>query len=197
VRVLVLYAHPDPDSYAAALSQAVVAGLRTGGHEIHVIDLYGEDFDPVMSAADRKAYDTDQGFIDPTVASHAEHVRWAEAMVFVFPTWWAGMPAILKGWFERVLVPGVAFRLDDTTRKVTPALQHVRRLVGVSTYGSPRAYVAVMNDAGRRTVTRALRMVCGRHCHANWLALYSMDRRTDVERRAFLDRVERHLAELR
>lgn len=197
MRVLVIHAHPNPDSYSAALVRAALAGLRAGGHETRTIDLYGEDFQPVMSEADRVAYDTDAGFVDPVVGAHAEHVAWAQAMVFVYPTWWSGMPAMMKGWLERVLVPGVAFELDERTRKVTPALHHIRHVAGVSTYGSKRAYVAAMTDGGRRTVTRALKMVCGARCRTTWLALYGMDRRTDAERHEFLDRVERELAGLR
>ena len=197
MRVLVVHAHPDPDSFAGALAKAALAGLRNGGHDTRLIDLYAEDFQPVMSQADRVAYDTEAGFVDPAVGVYAEHVAWAEAMVFVYPTWWSGMPAVMKGWLERVLVPGVAFRLDEKTRKVTPALHHIRHVAGVSTYGSPRPYVTVLTDGGRRTVTRALRMVCGARCRSTWLALYGMDRRTDAERRAFLARVERELAAIR
>ena len=130
------------------------------------------------------------------MAAQAEHVRWAEAIVFVYPTWWAGLPAMVKGWLDRVLVPGVAFVLDERTRKVQPTLQHVRLVAGVSTYGSPRAYVGALGDGGRRTINRALRLVCGRRTRTVWLGLYAMDRRTDAERRAFVAEVEHRMSRL-
>ena len=90
------------------------------------------------------------------------HLMWCDTLIFVYPTWWSGLPAMLKGWLERVMVPGVAFGFDPDSERVTPRLGHVRRIVGISTYGSPRAYVAAVNDNGRRTLTRALRLCCGR-----------------------------------
>lgn len=196
VRVLVLFAHPDPDSFGAALAAAAVRGLGSAGHEVRLVDLYAEGFDPVMTRADRIAYETDDAVVDDSVRTQTEHVHWAEAIVFVYPTWWSGLPAVLKGWLDRVLVPGVAFRLDERTRKVTPALQHVRHLVGITTYGSSRPYVAAVGDGGRRSIARALRMVCGWRTPLTWLALHRMDTRTDADRRAFLARVTERMARL-
>ena len=196
MRTLVLFAHPDPQSYGAALAEAVMRGLDAGGHEARLVDLYAEGFDPVMSRADRVAYESEQAVVDAAVAAQAEHVRWAEAIVFVYPTWWAGLPAMVKGWLDRVLVPGVAFVLDERTRKVRPTLQHVRVVAGVSTYGSPRVYVGVLGDGGRRTINRALRLVCGRRTRTVWLGLYAMDRRTDAERRTFVAAVEHRMSRL-
>ena len=196
MRALVLLANPEPASFGAALAEAAVRGLRAGGHETRLVDLYGEGFEPVMSRADRLAYESGDAVVDPVVQAHAAHVRWAEAIVFVYPTWWSGLPAVLKGWLDRVLVPGVAFELDARTRKVRPTLQHVRALVGVTTYGSRRPYVRLLGDGGRRTINRALRMVCGWRTPAVWLPLYGMDVRTDDDRRAFLARVEARMARL-
>ena len=96
MRVLVVYAHPLADSFAAALHQTIVAALRRGGHEVDDCDLYAEGFDPVLTAAERRAYNTatprPRRCRRPRRAAQA-----AEAMVLCFPTWWYGMPAILKG----------------------------------------------------------------------------------------------------
>src|SRR5713226_7709305 len=99
MRVLVLYAHPLATSFAAALHQRVVAALRRGGHEVDDCDLYAESFEPVLGAAERRSYNT------PTpdlagVASQVARLRPAEALVLCFPTWWYGMTAILKGYFD-------------------------------------------------------------------------------------------------
>ena len=160
------------------------------------IDLYAEDFAPAMSAEERRAYPTDSPICSPQVARHAELVRWADALVFVYPTWWAGPPAVLKGWLERVLVPGVAFHLDERTHKVVSDLRHVRTVVGISTYRSSWAGVRLVHDSGRRIFLRALRMVCARTCRTTWLALYSVDAATSSEREAFLARVQQRLGRL-
>jgi putative NADPH-quinone reductase len=130
------------------------------------------------------------------VAEHIELVRRAEALVFIYPTWWSSLPAILKGWLERVMVPGVGFVFDEAG-KVAPGLTHVRRIVGISTYGSPRRYVRAINDNGRRTLTRALRMTCGVWTtRCRWLSLYATDTATPEKRATFLARVERRMRSL-
>ena len=130
MRALVVIAHPVEDSFCQATAARVVTGLRTGGHGVDVIDLYEDDFRAAMSLEERIAYHTDAPIVDAQVADHVTRLRRAEIVVFVYPTWWAGMPAILKGWFDRVLVPGVGFEFDERTGKVKPALTQVRHLVG-------------------------------------------------------------------
>jgi putative NADPH-quinone reductase len=115
--------------------------------------------------------------------------------VFVYPTWWSSLPAVLKGWLERVMVPGVAF-VFNADGKVRPGLTNVRRIVGISVYGSPRAYVKLVNDNGRRTITRALRLNTGLRTRSSWLGLYAIDNSTAPQRAAFLDRVERKMRSL-
>ena len=136
MRALVVYAHPSPDSLTHALYEAARTALAAAGHEVVGLDLYAEELVPAMSEAERRAYHSDQPILDPMVARHAALVRWADALIFVYPTWWMGLPAILKGWLERVFVPGVAFHLDPGTHRVISDLGSVRRVVGITTYGS-------------------------------------------------------------
>ena len=194
---LIVVAHPSTDSYCHALAARAEAGLSAAGHEVIVLDLYAMGFRVAMTAAERAAYHGDSPILDPVVAEHAALVQRAEAVVFVYPTWWSGLPAILKGWLERVMVPGVGFVLDERTNKVRPGLGQMRRLVGISTYGSPRSYVRLINDNGRRIITRALRMSCGLRVRTTWLGLYAIDTSTPAQREEFLARVERDMAELR
>ena len=189
-RSLVVVAHPDPGSFTHAVARAAVAGLERAGHEVRLIDLYAEGFRADMSVDERRAYQSEEPMIDPQVREHADLVRASNHLVFVYPTWWSGLPAILKGWLERVLVTGVAFRFCERTGKVRPALTHVRRIVGISTYGSSRTYVGLINDNGRRILGRALWMSCSWRTRRTWLALYSADTATDARRREFLARVE-------
>jgi putative NADPH-quinone reductase len=197
VLALVVIAHPSTDSYCHGLATRAESGLRAGGHEVVVLDLYEVGFRVAMTAEEREAYHGDMPIVDPMVAEHASLVQRAEVIVFVYPTWWSGLPAILKGWLERVMVPGIGFVLDERTNKVRPGLGQMRRLVGISTYGSPRSYVRLVNDNGRRIITRALRMSCGLRVRTSWLGLYAIDTATAAERTEFLARVEAELADLR
>ena len=195
--VVLVVSHPSADSYCHALATRAVVGLRAAGHEVTILDLHAAGFRVAMTAEERHAYHGDSPILDPLVATHAALVQRAEALVFVYPTWWSGLPAMLKGWLERVMVPGVGFRFDARTGKVRPGLGQVRHLVGISTYGSSRTSVRLVNDNGRRTITRALRMSCGLRARPHWLGLYGVDGSTDDERSAFAARVEREMAALR
>lgn len=194
MRVLVVHAHPNPDSFSHALRAAAVNGLLTAGHSVDLLDLYAEGFTAAMSEAERRAYESDNPVQAAEVRRCVELVKAADALVFVYPTWWWGLPAILKGWLDRVLVPGVAFTLGDGPPR--PALTNVRRLVGVTTYGSSRTYMRLFTDGGRRTIARTLRLVCHPRTRVQWLGMYSIDAATGEQRAAFLARVTRRMASL-
>ena len=107
-----------------------------------------------------------------------------------------GLPAVLKGFLDRVFVPGVAFTLDPRTEKVRPGLLHVRRLVGITTYGSARLKTRLFTDPGRRTLLRTVRLVCNRLARSRWLGFYGFDTSSPTQREAFLERVESEMARL-
>ncbi len=190
LRYLVVLAHPDPGSFSAALCAAAVGGLRAAGHHVDLIDLYAEDFDPRMSCDERVAYESPTPMLSAQVVRYADLVRQAQGLVFVYPTWWWGMPAILKGWLDRVLVPGVSFVLDPVTNKVKPGLGELRHVVGISTYGSSRTAMRVFNDSGRRNVLRCIRALAPpMRCRSTWLGLYQLDSATAAARAEFLTKV--------
>ena len=195
MQVAVVLAHPNSDSLSHAVADRACAALRGAGHEVHLLDLYALGFRAAMSADDHLAYHGDTPAIDPMVADHGALVLGADALVFIYPTWWSSVPAILKGWLERVMVPGVAF-VFNADGKVRPGLGNIRRIVGISTYGSPRAYVRLINDNGRRTLNRALRLNTGWRTRTSWLGLYAIDTATPAQRNEFLDRVEKKMRSL-
>ncbi|MGQ0847533.1 MAG: NAD(P)H-dependent oxidoreductase [Actinomycetota bacterium] len=194
MRVLVVQAHPRHESFNAAILDQVTKVLASR-HAVDVIRLYDDGFDPRMTPAERIAYHTPNPIISDQVERYTNLVTGAEVLVFVYPTWWFGLPAILKGWLDRVLVPGVAF-VFDRSNKVKPNLLNVKRIVGITTYGSSWMYCKLFNDAGRRTLVRTLRLVCNPATRATWLGLYGIDWSSPARRHAFLKRVERTLTNL-
>jgi NAD(P)H dehydrogenase (quinone) len=199
VNVAIVFCHPTHDSFTGASLGRVRAGLATGGHDMRVIDLYGSGFRPELSRTERALHTTDQRTrpdLRADIADHIEHLQWAEALVFVYPTWWAGQPAMLKGWFDRVLVNGVAWYLPDGADRIRPLLTNIRRLVVVTSHGSTKFVNAVEGEGGKRVVGRALRVLCNRRCRTTWLALYDIDRTSSSKRQAFLERVEQRMARL-
>lgn len=190
MRVLLLYAHPDPESFGAALHAAALAALREAGHEVDDCDLYAEGFDAVLSRQERIGYH-DLAANTAPVASYVRRVQSADALVLCFPVWNFGYPAILKGFFDRVFLPGVSFKLVDG--KVRPNLWNIRKLAAVTTYGGTRWRAWLMGDPPRKIVQRALRAVCHPRAHPLYLAHYDMNRSTPASRAAFLDQVGKRL----
>ncbi len=195
MKTVVVVTHPNPDSFTHAAAAAAVRGLERAGHDVTVLDLYAMEFQPAMTHDERHAYHGDQPILDPLVARSVAAITGAEMLVFVYPTWWSGMPAMLKGWLEKTMVPGVAF-VFDADGKVRPGLKSVRRIVGISTYGSPRGHVKAINDNGRRILLRALRLNTGLRTRRTWLPLYGMDATTETQRGEFLTSVEKRMAAL-
>lgn len=193
MRVLVLYAHPDPASFGAALHEVALASLRRAGHEVDDCDLHAEGFDPVLGREERVGYH-DLANNRSNVAGYVERLQAAEALVLCFPVWNYGYPAILKGYFDRVFLPGVSFKLVDG--KVRPNLWNIRRLVAVTSYGGTRWRALLMGDPPRKLVCRAVRAVCHPAARLSYLAHYDMNRSTLESRRAFLAKVENEIGKI-
>ena len=189
MKILVVYCHPVETSFNAEIHRTAVAALRAAGHAVEDVDLYAENFDPVLRREDRLDYH-DQSKNRFKVQRYVDLLQWAEGLVFVFPTWCYGLPAMLKGWFDRVLLPGVSFELTEDGRAV-PALRNIKRVAGLSTYGRPW-WVAtfVMSNLPKRHIVRYFKLLSGGRAKTSWLAHYDMNRSTPATRAAFLAKVD-------
>ncbi len=193
MRLLVVHAHPVPESFSTALFGAVVEAAAGAGHEVRALDLNAEGFDPVMGEEERRGYNDGSPPTDPVIRRHVDHLLWAEGLIFVYPTWWMGQPAILKGWLDRVWRLGVAFRLEDGA--VRPALTQIRLIGVVTTLGSSRwAWSLLMGAPGRKILLRAPLACTGPNTRTFWLGLHDMDSSTPIQRERFLDRVRARIA---
>lgn len=191
MRILVLHAHPDESSYGAALHRETVAGLEMAGHIVDSCNLYAEAFDPVMSYQDRIGY-----YEIPdnrrAVENYVQRLEQVDGLVIVSPVWTLGFPAILKGYFDRVWIPGVAFSLVNG--RVRPKLTNIRKLGAVMTYGAPRAQTFLAGDPPRKVVKRLLRSQIKPLAPVLYLAHYDMDRSTERSRSRFLETVKTRFA---
>lgn len=186
MRTLVLYAHPVADSFCAALHDLVVKELEATGHEVDDCDLYVEEFDPVMSREERSNYHNLEVNRQP-VQSYVDRLLNAEALVMVYPVWNFGFPAILKGYIDRVFLPGVSFVLEDG--KVQTNLDNIRKLTVVTTYGGPRWVAFLAGDPPRKFVTRSMRKIICAGAPTKYLTQYDMNLSTDQSRTKFLEKV--------
>jgi putative NADPH-quinone reductase len=190
MKILVVLAHPLEQSYAASVARETAETFRLGGHEVDVLDLYDEGFDPVLSVAERGSYFSDPyagGAVEPLLV----RLKAADGLVLVFPQWWFNMPAIMKGFVDRVFAPGFAFRMDPATRKLIPGLSNLKFFHVLTTTGS-KWWVArlYMGDPVRRILKRGVVAFCAPKTRFRMLSLHDMDHATPK-------RLERHLEKVR
>ncbi len=186
MKIFVLYAHPVETSFNAALHRLIVERLTAAGHQVDDLDLYAEDFDPRMTRAERLAYHHARGTQDGA-APYVQRLLAADALVLCFPVWNYGFPAILKGFFDRVFLPGVSFRLVDG--KVQPSLHNIRKVAAVTTYGGSWFRAALMGNPPKKLVNRVLRATVKPGAPVCYLAHYSMNLSTDCSRKKFMAKV--------
>lgn len=123
MNVLIIHAHPEPQSFTSSMLKTAVAELTHAGHEVVVSDLYAMDWNPVASAADfgtrknpdylvyamEQRHSYEAGSIAPDIAAEVEKLKKADLVIFNFPVYWFSVPAMLKGWIDRVLISGVCY----------------------------------------------------------------------------------------
>ncbi len=191
-RALVLYAHPCEESYASALHQACIETLKGRGWEVDDCDLYAEGFNPVLTAEERRGYH-EVGLNRAPVEAYVKRLEAADALILSFPVWNFGYPAMLKGFFDRVFLPGVSFRLENG--KVVPNMTHIRKIAAVTTYGGTRLRAFMAGDPPRKLVKRHLWHVT-RPASLKYLALYDMNRVTESGLSSHLAYVRKELETL-
>jgi putative NADPH-quinone reductase len=195
MRVMVLHAHPVETSFNRALFDAVQETLRAKGHEVDPINLYDEGFDPVLSREGRLNYHNVPGNITPELQPYVDRLMAAEAVIIVSPVWNYGFPAILKGYFDKVFLPGVSFVLEggDGPDKGTlkPNLTHIKKVAFVTSYGGDRLRTWIMGDPPRRIAKRWGWVTFGGWLPPTYLALYDMNNVTQMQLEGFIAKVRR------
>ena len=196
MRALVVYCHPNPASFTAAVRDTVLERLDAAGAEVRLRDLYADGFDPVLSRHDLEVYaETPEN--RAKVEDAAGDVAWCDALIFVYPTWWYGLPAMLKGWLDRVLLPEVAFHMPDAEHpNIRPGLTHITRLGIFTTCGAGRWLTWFVGAPGKRTLMRGVGMLCAKPLRRVFTAHYLMDSATPATRARHLDRVAQKIDHL-
>lgn len=191
MKLLLVLAHPLEDSFTAAIATVVRDTLVGNGHSVDWLDLYREGFDPCLTADERRSYYADP-YDASAVAEHVDRLRAAEGLVLVFPQWWFSFPAILKGYFDRVLAPGIAFE-HRANGGIEGRLTNIRVLFALTTTGSPWWVIRlILGDPVRRVLKRGIGSLCAKRLKFVMLTMYDLDRSTRMERERHLGRV-RHV----
>lgn len=196
MRVLVVSAHPSPTSFLATTRDALLDDLVHIGHEVRHRDLYSEGFNAVFSSFERLNHNAPIAIktsVFPELVGHIEDLQWCEALVLVYPTWWSAQPAMMKGWFDRVLTRDVAWELPEGAARIRPLLSNVRRLVVVTSHGSSKLINAVQGEAGKRIALRSVRLMLHTRTKTRWVGVYGMDNADNKKRTAATSRVRRQV----
>jgi NAD(P)H dehydrogenase (quinone) len=192
MRVLYVYCHPLPESFHAAIRDGALQGLQKAKHSVDLLDLYAEGFDPVLSADARRRYhDTDRN--RQGLEQYVSRLLSADALVLQFPTWSFGPPAMLKGFLDRMFMPGVAFDLSDPSH-VRPILHNITKMAGIVTYGRPWHNALYMGNPPRKIVKRYVPSFIKKGAPVSYHALYHMNVATKEKRKWFIDKVSAAMA---
>jgi len=191
MKCLIVTTHPLDDSLCKQLTRKVVNQLEQYNHEVVVEDLYDVNFDPVFSASERQAY-YHETYNSSGVTAQAIRLQTADALILVFPTWWFGFPAMLKGWFDRVWAPGIAFEHADDFGPIKPRLNNLKKVLAVTTLGSPWwVDRLVMRQPVKRVLKMALLGSCANNCTFQFLSLYNSEKLDSKRVRAYERKIEK------
>ena len=192
-KYLVVWVHPVPDSFSAALRDVVVAALP---QPPAVIDLYNSGFDAGYMTANTTDPSADSNAGANSNAEilnqHYSQIAAAEALLFVYPTWWDGLPAILKSWLEQLFPDALDTRSGQQAAQQT--LCNIKSIMVATTHGSSKWVNAVQGQAGRKILSQSLKGLCHRKCRFKWISLYRIDISTSRQRQEFLTQAANKIA---
>lgn len=196
MRALVVYCHPREGSFSAAVRDTVLERLRASGAEVRLHDLYAQGFQPVLTTEEWTDYLHCPGNQAP-VADQVADVTWCDTLIFVYPTWWYGLPAMLKGWLDRVLLPDVAFIMPKGEGdNIKPGLHHINRLGVFTTCGASRWLTMFIGAPGKRTLMRGVGLLLAPRTRKVFAAHYLMDSAQEDSLEAHLAKVARQVDKL-
>jgi NAD(P)H dehydrogenase (quinone) len=195
MKCLIVVAHPIPKSFVSTLANAACESARLAGHDVRVQNLYTDDFPPALTVAERESYYA--GFDYSAISKDVENLQWAEALIILFPTWWFGFPAILKGWFDRVWGPEIAFDHAVNMGPIRPRLTGLKKTLAITTVGSPWwVDWLVMRRPVRRVLKTAILGTCAPACHLDFLSFYKTEKLSSESVATAVNRVKLLVAHL-
>ncbi len=133
MKYLIVYAHPNPKSFCAGIKERVESTIKSKGDEAVVRDLYAMNFNPVLSGADLLSFKN--GGLAEDIKTEQDNIKAADIIVFIYPVWWTGLPAIMKGYVDRVISYGFAYRYNESG---VEGLLADKKVVLFSTNGTPQ-----------------------------------------------------------
>lgn len=198
MKTLVVFNHPYGGSYCSAILEAVEDGVKDGGQECRVINLDQDDFDPVMRAKDLIAFagagrvgEAALGTVDELVLEYKKDLEWADHLVMIFPIWWMTMPAMMKGFVDKVIFPAVAYNMDKG--KLVSRLP-IRKVTVITTMNTP---ADVYRDSFNNSIEGSLIKGTFRQIgieDIQWISLNGVKQTSQEQRVTWLDEIYQQFA---
>ncbi|WP_415894868.1 NAD(P)H-dependent oxidoreductase [Neptuniibacter sp. PT34_22] len=190
MKCLVVLTHPLKDSLCHHFCDETVKHLTEKGYEITLLNLYESDFEPALKEAERKSYYADQ-FDDSRLKIDIQQLQEAESLVLIFPTWWFGFPAMLKGWFDRVWAPGFAYDHAKDLGTIQPRLDNLKEVKVVTTLGSPWwVDLFILRQPVKKVLKIALFGACTKGCKFQMLSFYKSEDASKDRVKAFVNKLK-------
>jgi NAD(P)H dehydrogenase (quinone) len=194
VKCLVVVAHPLHESLCHTLATRAAKTLDAAGHEVAIQDLCGNGFSPALTVSERASY-YGQRYDAAAIQAEVDQLLWAESLVLCFPTWWFGFPAVLKGWFDRVWAPGIAYDHARNLGAIEPRLHKLKKVLAVTSLGAPWwVDRLVMRQPLKRILKTAILGTCAPNCDLEMLSLYKAELLDNAQVEQFSARVTKTLA---
>ncbi len=179
--MVIVFNHPYKGSYCNALLEAVSNGLKKGNHQVDLIHLDRDGFNPAMSAADLKAF-VEHNVVDPKVMDYQERLKKADHLIFIFPIWWDIMPACTKGFIDRVLSPGLAYDHHPRGFGLIPLLKNLNSVTLITTMNKPKImYSLLIGNLIKKVMIKSVFKTMG-YKNLKWIS-YNMVKSVSQEKR--------------
>jgi len=195
MRVAIVFNHPYEGSYCNAILNTVIRGLQKAQHEIDVIHLDNEGFNPVMTAADLRAF-KDRKPVDPKVIEYKQRLDDADHLVLIFPIWWELMPAMTKGFIDKIIFPGVAYDYTQSGYGMKPLFTKIKSVTVITTMNTASiVYRLIFGNAVRKAVMTGTFWKTG-FKKRKWINLGMVKLVSDKKRKKWLAKIEKRFEKL-
>lgn len=197
MKVVVVFNHPYEGSYCNAILNSVIRGLSHAGHEADIIHLDNENFNPVMTARDLKAF-KDKHPLDPKVIEYKNRLEQADHLLFIFPIWWELMPALMKGFIDKVIFPGVAYDYANASNtRMTPLWTKMKGVTMITTMNTPGIlYWGIFGNAIRKAMMKGTFWKLG-YKNRKWISLNMVKMVSAEKRKKWLNDIEVKFSKLK
>lgn len=193
MKTVIVYNHPYDGSYCHAILEATIKGIEQAGGTVDLIDLDKDGFNPVMNGQDLLGFRNHE-IIDPKAKEYAERLKQADQLVFIFPIWWELMPAITKGFIDKVIFPGYAYNYTKSGYGMTTLLSNLKATTVITTMNTPKIlYNTYFGAAISKALVRGTLKKTGLR-NVKWISFNQVKASKESTRKQWLLKIENYFA---